>query len=95
MTERCIARTELSQFRRWLRDQNTKSTACHPGQFPVRTAGQNHWDFGSDHNACCQRSSKVLKFLEKDISGLEIGNHQKIDVSRDRRIDVLDASGIA
>jgi hypothetical protein len=84
-----------TQVGRRLREQDAQGATRGSSQFSVGTAGENYRDFSSHHNSRRYCSGQVLKLLKENISGFQIGDQQKIRVSRDRRFDHLDPSGVA
>src|ERR1039458_5046647 len=85
----------LVQNGRWVRKQDPDGATCHSRQFSVGATGKSYWNLGAYHNTRRHRSGQVFKLLEEDISGFQIGDDQKIHVSCDRRLDLLDTRCIA
>jgi hypothetical protein len=85
----------LPQIGRRLSEQGAKGATGHASQFSVGATGEYDRDLGSNHNSGSQCSGQVLKLLKEDVSGFKIRNHQKIRISCDRGLDLLDPRSLA
>ena len=53
----------------------------------VRAAGEDDRDAGAEHDAGQLRAAQVLELLGQHVAALEVGHHEDVGLSGDRRDD--------